>query len=171
MDEEREDYDQLHRLHAPRLALYAMQWVACRADAEDVVQDTFVRFWSRQSAVRYPLPYLYQSVRNAALNWQRGSRRRFEAETQPRELRLFEDDADALEDAEFRGSVEDALRGLPDEQREIVTLRIWGDLTFREMAETLGIPESTAKSRYRISLEALRAQQELRRRSGVEAEE
>ncbi|MCX7886907.1 MAG: sigma-70 family RNA polymerase sigma factor [Verrucomicrobiae bacterium] len=52
--------------------------------------------------------------------------------------------------------VEAALRELPEEQREVLILKLWGNLTFREIAETLQIPQNTAASRYRYALETLR---------------
>jgi len=49
-----------------------------------------------------------------------------------------------------------ALTKLPSEQREVVSLRVYGEFTFREVARLLGIPINTAKSRYRYALSALR---------------
>src|SRR5262245_48494881 len=69
----------------PALLLLARQYVPGRADAEDVVQEAFVRFWrSRQRAVD-PAAYLYTCVKRCALEWQRGQRRlrREEAAARP----------------------------------------------------------------------------------------
>ena len=52
--------------------------------------------------------------------------------------------------------VQAAMKQLPADQREVLTLKIWGDLTFREISETLGTPPNTVASRYRYALEALR---------------
>jgi len=61
------------------------------------------------------------------------------------------------QDGERREAVEAALRRLPDEQRDVVVLKIWGGLTFQQVAGILDIPSNTAASRYRYALEALRA--------------
>jgi len=45
---------------------------------------------------------------------------------------------------------------LPAPQREVITLKVWGGLTFAEIAATLDIPPNTAASRYRYGLEELR---------------
>ena len=45
---------------------------------------------------------------------------------------------------------------LPDTYREVITLKMWGGLTFAEIADTLGIPANTAASRYRYGLAELR---------------
>jgi RNA polymerase sigma-70 factor (ECF subfamily) len=56
---------------APRLILFARQWVSCHADAEDVFHTAFVRFWRQKDRVRDPIPFLYTCVRRAAVNWRR----------------------------------------------------------------------------------------------------
>ena len=52
--------------------------------------------------------------------------------------------------------MQDAMSRLPDIYREVVTLKIWGGLTFAEIADSLQIPANTAASRYRYGLEQLR---------------
>jgi RNA polymerase sigma-70 factor (ECF subfamily) len=52
--------------------------------------------------------------------------------------------------------LQSALRDLPVEQREVITLRVWGQMTFDELATTLGIPAKTAESRYRYGLSKLK---------------
>jgi RNA polymerase sigma-70 factor (ECF subfamily) len=54
-----------------------------------------------------------------------------------------------------RTSVEAALRLLPEPQREVLVMRIWGGLSFPQVAEALRISENTAKSRYRYALTKL----------------
>ena len=55
-----------------------------------------------------------------------------------------------------RLAVESALRELPDEQREIIVLRVWGQMTFEEVAAALDISPNTAASRYRYGLAKLK---------------
>src|SRR5436305_3643590 len=57
--------------HGPALVLLARQWVASRADAEDVVQEAFVRFWRSRQRATDPAAYLYACVKHCALDWQR----------------------------------------------------------------------------------------------------
>ena len=76
-----------------------------------------------------------------------GELRRSWAETNP---------AAALEDNERRGAVRRALSGLPREQREVLLLKEYEGLKFREIADVLGIPESTVKSRMYAGLDAMR---------------
>jgi len=140
---------------APRLVLYARQITGSLEDAEDVVQMAFVRWWRR-----YPdgdesqVPLLYAAVRTIALDLRRGDQRR-----QNREQNSVEDAPvffdTVLEDKERGAFVEEAMRELPPMQKEVVTLKIWGGLTFAEIASMLGESINTITSRYRYALTAM----------------
>ncbi len=149
-----------YRELAPKLLLFARQWCHEAADAEDVVQTAFVKFWRRQpDARREHWPLLYSAVRTTALDQLRGSERRGRREADPAVDVLREDGAyfDAtVEQREEAALVAAALRELPPEQREVVVLRLWGDLTFAEIAATLGENINTVAARHRYGLEALR---------------
>ena len=143
---------------APKLILFARQWVRCHADAEDVFNTAFVRFWRQRGRVRDPVPFLYSCVRTTALNWlrERGRRERHEqaANLQP----LFAIDRDKLAEEETNRVIEKALSTLPDEQREVVVMRIWGELSFPQIGKVLSISASTADTRYRAGLKRLHSQ-------------
>ncbi len=62
----------------------------------------------------------------------------------------------SAEDRERSQLIQNAMRSLPNIYREVVTLKIWGGLTFAEIAEALDIPQNTAASRYRYGLATLR---------------
>ena len=62
----------------------------------------------------------------------------------------------SVEDRELKQLVQGAMSRLPNIYREVVTLKVWGGLTFAEIADTLGIPLNTAASRYRYALIELR---------------
>src|SRR5438876_12030553 len=98
--------------HGAALVLFARQWVWCRADPEDVVQEGFVRFWRTRERARDPAAYLYACVRNCALHWQRSGMRRSrreEAAARPEAETLF---AGPLEQDERRAVIAAALNGL-----------------------------------------------------------
>ncbi len=61
--------------HIATLILLARQWVPCRADAEDVVQEAFIRFWRSRHRVSDPAAYFYACVKHVALDWQRNRKR------------------------------------------------------------------------------------------------
>ena len=142
--------------HGPALVLFARQWVSGQADAEDVVQEAFVRFWRARQRVAEPAGYLYACVKHAALDWQRRRKRQFR-----REEAVARPEADALferpgESDERGAAVVAAMQILPEEQREVLVMKIWGNLSFPEISRALQIPANTAASRYRYALIRLR---------------
>ena len=63
-----------------------------------------------------------------------------------------------MEQAEERAKLEAAIHELPVEQREVLTLKIWGELTFQQIATVTDDSPNTVASRYRLALAALREQ-------------
>jgi RNA polymerase sigma-70 factor (ECF subfamily) len=144
--------------HGAALLLVARQWVAAKHDAEDVVQEAFIRFWRARRRVADPVAFLFACVRNCALDWQRQrsrQARREEAVARSQEEPMFDG---SLEQAERREALEAAVRGLPGQQREVLVMKIWGGLTFPQVAEALDISANTAASRYRYALAKLHEQ-------------
>jgi RNA polymerase sigma-70 factor (ECF subfamily) len=129
------------------------------ADAEDVVQEAFVRFWKHQRGLGGdPMGLLVTSVRRAAFDQARRESRRavreqFAEGGGEEASPAFEP---LLEGDDRRRAIEAALRRLPEEQREVLVLKIWGELTFEQIAAQLELSPNTAASRYRYALAALR---------------
>jgi RNA polymerase sigma-70 factor (sigma-E family) len=120
-------------------------------EAEDLVQEALVRCerrW-RQIAADDPHAYVRRAVVNGASNWRR--RRRLE-------LPLAQDAAvsDHAPASDARVTLLAALRRLPVEQRQVLVLRFFEQLSEAETAQALGIPAGTVKSRSSRGLEALR---------------
>ena len=139
----------------PALLLFARRWTNSLADAEDVVQEAFVRFWRRQHSIENRA-LLYAAVRSAALDRLRSEQRRARREAS---VARDGDDHVAPQFAamdEGQQLLAAAVERLPDEQREVVILKIWNELTFAEIASILEISQNTAASRYRYALGALR---------------
>lgn len=143
---------QLLDRHAAALALYARQWSPA---PEDVVQEAFVKLAAQKTPPVAIVPWLYRVVRNEAISAARSAqrRRRHEAEASRRVERWFVPDAGVALDA--RAAAE-ALAALPGELREIVTLHVWGGLTFKEIGEVLACSDSSAHRHYQAALVQLR---------------
>jgi RNA polymerase sigma-70 factor (ECF subfamily) len=136
----------------------ALRILGCPDDAEDVVQDVFlavVRSRERLGDVRDLTAYLFAALHRAA---GRCALRRVRA------LQLSPAAADeAIAPVEKLASdnpqwyrLQQALRSLPDEQREVITLKIDGELTFAQIAQVVGVSVSTAASRYHYALKKLK---------------
>ncbi len=139
----------------PALLLFARRWTNCRAEAEDIVQEAFVRFWRRQHSIENRA-LLYATVRSTALDRLRSDQRRAR-----REAAVALDGARHLEPQfttvdEGQQLLAAAVERLPNEQREVVILKIWNELTFAEIGNVLEISQNTAASRYRYALGALK---------------
>ena len=139
---------------ADALVLYARQWLD-RSAAEDVVQDSFVRLMIERVHPSNVRAWLYRAVRNAALKSVRSRDRRHRREEWVSRggTQWFEAQAADLVDAR---QVEAVLRQLADEEREIVTLRIWGGLSLQEIAEVVGTSIATVFRKYRSALTHIR---------------
>lgn len=152
MDEAIVDWQTWFDRHGPALVLFARQRTNCYADAEDAVQAAFVRFWEHRAIAKNPLTYLYSCVANAAKDQHRSDARRHERE---RKAWFVKTDAEKQVGTE---GLEHAMVTLPNEQREVLILKVWGGLTFKAVAEVLAIPANTAASRYRYGIEALKSE-------------
>ena len=125
------------------------------------MQDSFVAMHGRWRSLREPdkgLAYLRQTVvnRSRSVLRHRGVRARHAAAAVPD---LPGADEDVLVN-ERRAEVLDALRALPDRQREVLALRYYLDLSEADIAETLGISRGAVKSHASRGVAALRAQME-----------
>ncbi len=138
--------------HAAALELYAAQW----ADhPSDVVQEAFLQLVRAKNVPDRPVPWLYRVVRNRGVSMARSDGRR-----RRREQSVAGDARDWFLPSEYSPldatRASEAVQSLPEEEREIVIARIWGGLTFDEIAEIAGVTSSTAHRRYEAALASLR---------------
>jgi len=146
------EIEELYRRHGAALVLFAAAISGDRSRAQDAVHQVFLKLLESQAANRAidPKAYLFQCVRNAVFNDLKRQQRQVE----------FEPDSAWFEPPERDHAAERtlrrALRELAEEQREVVVLHAWSELTFAQVAEVLGISPHTAASRYRYALSKLR---------------
>jgi RNA polymerase sigma factor (sigma-70 family) len=141
---------QLYRQHAPALLLYARQW---GGGAEDLVQEAFVRLAQQAPAPEQILPWLYRVVRNAALMAQRTALRRRQREQRASKPEAWFSTTDDRLDADEATRL---LAAVPLELREVIVARLWGGLTFEDIAHMIGCSLPTAHRRYQTGLAQLR---------------
>jgi len=143
--------------HAPRFLLFARQQARCEADAQDLVQEAVVASWRQCQDGSPPLAaVVFATIRRRAIDKARRDDRRAHRETAAN-LDAPEAWFDCDVENRERGQLlQEAMNHLPEIYRDVVTLKIWGDLTFAEIALALDIPANTAASRYRYGLIELR---------------
>jgi RNA polymerase sigma-70 factor, ECF subfamily len=155
-----EAYGELVALHMRRAFAIAYRILEHREDAEDIVQDSFIRALERIRTfdARRPFrPWLYRIVVNQALNLRRGRA--------VRRTEVLHDDIAATtpspatdtENALLRERLRRALDGLPERQRTIVQLAELEELSSTEIAGILDIPAGTVRWHLHQARHALRA--------------
>ena len=143
----------------PRLLRYACYRLADGDDAEDVLQETFLKLHTRLSDTDggqiNDLPsYLFRTLANLCTKWQANASR---FKTVPLDTSV--DVADTAPDKQNEDDykrIARLLTEIPDEQAEVIRLRYYGDKSFQEIADILGIPLTTAKSRFTYGLEKIK---------------
>ena len=145
--------EEAYRRHAPALQAAARHVLGTAGDARDCVHDALIRVWSKEGAYRPERgalrAFLMVCVRNEALSRKRGSLRHVASEQRAAAAPAF-----GIDVAE-RVAVRSALSALPREQRDVIELAYWGDLTQAEISSRLGIPLGTIKSRAALGLRKL----------------
>ncbi len=144
--------ERLYHAKATELILYGRALGLSHAEAEDVVQETFLALWQHPTEPQNPAHYCVRSFRNRALNYRRGFWRRLTREFESQ--RWFE--RTPAESPAERAAMQ-CLAELPGPQREVIVLKLWHDYTFVEIGDLLNVSPNTAAGRYRYGLEKLRA--------------
>jgi RNA polymerase sigma-70 factor (ECF subfamily) len=141
----------LYERHGRALLAYACALLRDPSAAEDVLHQVFLNVLRGKASIDgEPVRYLFRAIRNTALNHIRGQSR--EVELAGAGVWLESPDGST----ETSLALQSALQTLPAEQREVVVLKIWGQLTFDEAAAVIGVSPNTAASRYRYGLEKLK---------------
>jgi RNA polymerase sigma-70 factor (ECF subfamily) len=146
------EVEMLYRRHGKLLMLFAMAIAGDRGRAQDALHQVFLKMLERGNLYQMTdeKAYLFASVRNAVLN---------DAKAQRRNIALEEESAwfePPHRDYAAELNLRRALCGLPEDQRQVVVLHIWGEFTFLQIAEILNISPNTAASSYRYALAKLR---------------
>jgi RNA polymerase sigma-70 factor (ECF subfamily) len=140
----------------PRLRRYARALAGNRSDADDLVQDTLERAWTKASlwpAVKDMRAWLFSIMHNLHVDGLRRPQPHIESldETTP-EVPVAPTQGERLELLDL----EAALKLLPREHREVLLLVALEDMAYQDVAQTLGIPIGTVMSRLSRGRERLR---------------
>ena len=138
--------------HGLALENYARQWTL---SPEDCVQEAFVRLATQEPPPERCVAWLFRVVRNVAINQMRSEKRR-----RHHESNLARDASNSLTknsdvDLDDYRHLEVVLNQLPADQREMVTLRIWGKLTWEEIGTVMDLSTSHAHRIYSAGIKKL----------------
>ncbi len=146
-----------------RLTQHAWNVLGNRADADDVVQDAVIRAYRmRESLVNVsnPAAYLFRMVSNGAFDLRRRNISRENRQAGIRQsagITVSESCEEGLIREEEQQRVHRLLDQLPGEQAEVIRFRFADELTFAEIAEIVGAPVTTVKSRFSYGMMKLRS--------------
>jgi RNA polymerase sigma-70 factor, ECF subfamily len=170
-------FETLLARHRRPIYSFILRYVGVPAVAEDLLQEVFLRVvkgvdaYERQAKLT---TWLYTIARNLCVDQSRRQKHR-KAASLDEHFDGEEGDGGSLLDVvpdrgagtdrkaisrELRSKLEAAIGGLSDDQREVFILRELHDMPFKEIADVVGCPENTVKSRMRYALEKLREQLE-----------
>jgi RNA polymerase sigma-70 factor (ECF subfamily) len=152
--------ERLYDEHAQALFAFLLSFTRHETDTRDLLQELFVRLAERPellAAVRDERAFLLRMAHNLALDLfrRRSTRERNYEQLAAEVASLFAPTLNADEEV-FRRRLDEALAELPGDQRAVLHLKLWEQLTFDAIAQTLGISVNTAGSRYRYGLDKLR---------------
>ena len=160
-----------HIVLATESAVYnlALSILKRKEDAEDVTQETYLRLWRAitDTSIESPRSYILRTARNLALDVIRKQTKREEAdsvvqgEDKEFEIELVDTDPASRPDIDYlqkaeKETVRESINELPTSARELIILRDLEGLPYSEIANVLGIPEGTLKSKLFRARERLR---------------
>lgn len=156
-------FNRIYALYARRLYLYCLQYVKSREDAEEIVQDVFVKMWIYRGNIvhgEFLSAFIFRIAKNQIIN-------RYKARLNSavyeeyvaycNDMRFSVADTSApLEYDDFRRRLEKAMESLTDTQRKAVEYVKLQNLTIKETAEKLRLKEQTVKNAVTAGLKTLR---------------
>ena len=162
---------ELYDRHSGVVFGVAMRVLRSPSDAEEVLQEAFVRMWARaetyQLCLGSPAAWLTRIARNCAIDRVRAKKARQMVDAPPPETTddtLLPEPSTTttpemlLNDAVTSGAIKGALATLPGQQRMLIEAAFFEGYTHQELADRFGVPLGTVKARIRAGLLALRGQ-------------
>ncbi len=155
------ELERLYDDHAQPLFAFLLNLTRNESDTRDLLQEIFIKL-ARQpdllANARDERAFLIRLAHNAAIDFiRRRSTREKNYDQLAAEVAPFLETSTDPDEQSFRKNLEEALLELPADQRGVVHLKFWENLTFEQIATALDISPNTAASRYRYGLDKLRA--------------
>ena len=153
---DRAAFEEIFRLYEKPILNYLFRMSRNRAQAEDLVQETFLRLWKALAGYEPTAKvstYVFHIAHNLFLN---DAARRREKPLEGADEPMRADPASDLQRREMESAVKRAVEKLPDGEREVLLLSEFEGFKYAEIAEVLGIPVGTVKSRMFSAVQRLR---------------
>jgi len=157
-DNNKEELVGVFKEERPKLLRYACYRLGNEADAEDMLQETFMKIHTRLQALNRTeiqdlRSYLFRTLTNICTKWQNSNSR---IKTVPLDTEVDITDVPTPKNDEDYQRIMQLLTNIPGEQADVIRLRIYADKSFAEIAQILSLPLPTVKSRFLYGLEKIR---------------
>jgi len=155
-------FEQLYRMHFPGMIGFARLYVSDSSLAEEMVQNVFLKVWSRRSTVVLHTSvksYLFRSVHNECLNYIKKMNVRENAhhEMASQEISYASDASESLQALELKEKIQKVIQALPKQCAAVFRLSRNEQLTYAEIAQTLGISIKTVENQMGKALRILKS--------------
>ena len=140
------------------LCVYALKYVDSYSDAEDLVQELFVKFWELKGNIGFQgslQSYLFLSLRNNCMRWVK-THKKYQFEVIDNYSDAFEYHLNE-EDDENRAKLYEEIEKLPDQCKKVFKAIVFDDLKYKEAAARLNLSVNTVKTHFAIALTQLRS--------------
>ncbi|MFW0155340.1 RNA polymerase sigma factor [Rothia sp. P6271] len=151
-------FQALLRRHAPSMRAYAIRLTGSAADADDVLQETFIQAWKKMDTVENPervKSWLMMLVNRKGIDLIRARKLNADIDNSPEPVAAGATPEQSAITGSQMGALSEVLKTLPVQQRQIWVMRELGGASYKEIAQTLMISESSVRgklARARIAL-------------------
>ena len=154
-----QDFEVLVERYQRMLHRFAHQQLGDESAADEIVQATFVQAYFKLQSFRGEASFktwLYGIALNLCRDRGRALRRSRELPVDAASEEALTASSPGLEELVLGGTLERRIAALPDRQRTVLSMRVWGDLAFKDIARLVGISENAAKVNYHHAIQSLR---------------
>lgn len=159
--DDEEDFERVFRQYHVSLCRYACTMLKDAAAAEEVVQDVFLKIWEKRGSLEFTVSvksYLYRAVHNSCLNQAGKKKKEVSMEDAPLKIVHHAAPVEDMQSRELEKAIARALDQLPEQCRRVFELSRFGNMKYREIADTLGISVKTVENQMGKALRILREQ-------------
>ena len=153
-----DEFERMVQVMHVTLIQYVFRILGSREDAEDVVQQVFVKAYSLghdNGHIKNTKSYLFRMARNASYNFNRSRKIDTESIHEETESGLETENINESESLAEIDRINKLLAELPEDQAEVIKLKLYDELSFTQIGDILEITTSTAKSRFRYGIDKL----------------
>lgn len=152
-------FEQIFREMAPELFKFALTYTMNEDTAEDIVQDTFARLWTMIPSLPDDTnlsAYLYASVKNSCLNYYKHLQVEDANQSKLTEALIYVGSLEYEDDSVLLDKVWECLRKLPDQQRKVLEMKIFQNMSYKDIAQALDLSEGSVHTHVKRAYKFIR---------------